>query len=335
MSGYMGSLEGAKSLETVKNKGRILALLQYLYKYTDEEHAVTTNELIEILSQAGYSANRKTVKDDIDIISEAGFDVITIKSSSNAFFWGSRTFELPELKLLVDAVSSSRFISNKKSEQLIDKLATLTSEQLSQQLIQRIYTKERIKTNNNQLYYVIDKITDAIQSGRKVQFRYTEYNADKEKVLRNDGELYINSPYALLWNEDYYYMIGYSEKREKVVTFRVDRMIEPKILNEDAYPEPAEFHITDFIRKVFEMFDGEEETVTLECENALMNTIVDRFGEEVETKRISESKFEAKVSVSASKTFYGWVFQFGGQIKITRPEHIRKEYLDMAKAVME
>ena len=115
MHGYNGGFEGTKSLETVKNKGRILALLQYLYKYTDEEHAVTTNELIEVLSQAGYSANRKTIKDDIDIIAEAGFDIITIKSSSNAFFWGSRTFELPELKLLVDAVSSSRFISNKKS----------------------------------------------------------------------------------------------------------------------------------------------------------------------------------------------------------------------------
>lgn len=119
-------------------------------------------------------------------------------------------------------------------------------------------------------------------------------------------------------------MIGYSEKREKVVTFRVDRMIEPEILNEDAYPELVDFHITNFIRKVFEMFDGEEETVTLECENALMKTIVDRFGEEVETKRISECKFVAKVSVLASKTFYGWIFQFGGKIKIIEPERIRK-----------
>lgn len=322
-------------LESIKNKGRILALLQYLYKNTDEDHTVTTNELIEILSQAGYTANRKTIKDDIDIIVATGFDVITVKSSSNSFFFGDRTFELPELKLLVDAVCSSRFISTSKSEQLIQKLSTLTSSNLSPQLIQRIYTKDRIKSTNGQLYYVIDKVTDAIQSGRKIQFRYTEYAADKEKVLRNDGECYINSPYALLWNEDYYYMIGYSEKRKKVITFRVDRMVEVEILNENAFPEPEDFHVVDFIRKVFEMFDGEEETVTLECENTLMKVIIDRFGEEVDTERISLDKFLANVSVSTSKTFYGWIFQFGGQIKIVAPEKVKREYIDMARAVIE
>ncbi|MDF2986097.1 MAG: hypothetical protein K0R50_1607 [Eubacterium sp.] len=322
-------------LESTKNKGRILALLQYLYKNTDEDHTVTTNELIEILSQAGYTANRKTIKDDIDIIIDTGFDVITVKSSSNSFFFGDRTFELPELKLLVDAVCSSRFISTSKSEQLIQKLSTLTSSNLSPQLIQRIYTKDRIKSTNSQLYYVIDKVTDAIQSGRKIQFRYTEYAADKEKVLRNDGECYINSPYALLWNEDYYYMIGYSEKRKKVITFRVDRMVEVEILNENAFPEPEDFHVVDFIRKVFEMYDGEEETVTLECENTLMKVIIDRFGEEVDTERISQEKFLANVSVSTSKTFYGWIFQFGGQIKIVGPEKVKREYIDMARAAIE
>ena len=200
----------------IPNKGRILRLLQYLYLNTDEEHAATTQDLIDALAETGFKANRKTVKDDIDVMNNMGYDIVINVSSGNSFFLGDRTFELPELKLLIDAVSSSRFISAEKSQQLIDKITTLASVNQRDQLIQRIYTKDRIKPTGSKIYYVVDQLSVAIQEGKQIQFKYTEYNADKQKVYRNDGEVYINSPYGLFWSDDFYYLIGYSEKRKKL-----------------------------------------------------------------------------------------------------------------------
>ena len=168
----------------IPNKGRILCLLQYLYLKTDEEHAATTQDLIDALAETGFKANRKTVKDDIDVMNNMGYDIVINVSSGNSFFLGDRTFELPELKLLIDAVSSSRFISAEKSQQLIDKITTLASVNQRDQLIQRIYTKDRIKPTGSKIYYVVDQLSVAIQEGKQIQFKYIEYNADKQKVVK-------------------------------------------------------------------------------------------------------------------------------------------------------
>ena len=168
----------------ISNKGRILRLLQYLYLNTDEEHAATTQNLIDALAETGFKANRKTVKDDIDVMNNMGYDIVINVSSGNSSVLGDRTFELPELKLLIDAVSSSRFISAEKSQQLIDKITTLASVNQRDQLIQRIYTKDRIKPTGSKIYYVVDQLSVAIQEGKQIQFKYTEYNADKQKVWR-------------------------------------------------------------------------------------------------------------------------------------------------------
>lgn len=315
------------------NKGRILFMLKYLYKNTDEEHQATTNDLIELLSEQGYTANRKTVKDDIDTLIEAGYDIITVKSSSNSFFYGDRIFEIPELKLLIDAVSSSRIISRDKSNELIQKLAQLSSKHIASQLTARIFSADRIKPTNEKIYYIVDALTEAIDKGKQVQFQYYDYNPDKQKVLKNEGEIYVNNPYALMWNEDYYYLIGYSDKHQKVVTFRVDRIFQPMILGENAIPAEPEFNAVDFIRKVFDMYDASEEILVLECDNALMKTIIDRFSEEVVTWKSSDTTFRAKVIVCPSKTFFGWVFQFAGRINIIEPEHVRLEYRSMIQAI--
>ena len=319
----------------IPNKGRILRLLQYLYLNTDEEHAATTQDLIDALAETGFKANRKTVKDDIDVMNNMGSDIVINVSSGNSFFLRDRTFELPELKLLIDAVSSSRFISAEKSQQLIDKITTLASVNQRDQLIQRIYTKDRIKPTGSKIYYVVDQLSVAIQEGKQIQFKYTEYNADKQKVYRNDGEVYINSPYGLFWSDDFYYLIGHSEKRKKVVTFRVDRIEGLTILDAPIIPEPDDFEITDFVRKVFEMYDGQETEVELICDNCLMKNVIDRFGEDIKTEKISEIQFRAFVPVSASKTFYSWVFTFAGQMKIAGPETIKNEYMEMLKKAME
>lgn len=316
-------------------KGRLLALRDYLYKYTDEQHPVSTQELIDEMTRQGYPGNRKTIKDDIDVLNKFGMDIITNVSRGNSFYMASREFEIPELKLLVDAVSSSRFISAARSEQLIGKLTAMASEYEKKQITPRIFTGDRIKANNPHLYYVVDMLIQAVQNKKKVRFQYGEFDADKHRVLRNDGEIYINSPYGCLWNDDFYYLVGYSEKHEKVVTFRVDRIVDLEIMDENIIPEPIDFDMSDYARIVIEMFDGEPREVELLCDNELMKSVIDKFGENIKTERVSEEQFKAIVNVSTSKTFYAWCFRFAGQMKIIAPERVRDEYQEMAKKILE
>ncbi|MBP7349130.1 MAG: WYL domain-containing protein [Butyrivibrio sp.] len=321
--------------EEKNKKGRLLALQEYFYQYTDEAHPASTAELIASMEKMGYKANRKTIKDDIDILIAFDIDIVTNVSRGNSFFMGNRQFEVPELKLLVDAVSSSRFISAGKSEKLIDKISSLGSIYQKEQIKPRIYAADRIKTDNPQLYYVIDKLIEAVQTNRQVRFQYTEYDADKSKVLRNDGEIYVNSPYGCLWNDDFYYLIGYSEKHQKVIAFRVDRIIDLEILDEPSLPKPENFVMSDYARKIIEMFDGEEQDVELVCDNGLMKSVIDKFGENIHTERINDDQFKVVVTVAASKTFYAWCFRFAGQMKIAGPRKVKKQYLEMAKKILE
>lgn len=316
-------------------KGRLLALRDYLYKYTDEQHPVSTQDLIDEMTRQGYPGNRKTIKDDMDVLNKFGMDIITNVSRGNSFYMASREFEIPELKLLVDAVSSSRFISAARSEQLIGKLTAMASEHEKQQITPRIFTGDRIKANNPHLYYVVDMLIQAVQNKKKVRFQYGDFDADKHKVLRNDGEIYINSPYGCLWNDDFYYLVGFSEKREKVVTFRVDRIVDLETMDEDIVPEPADFDMSDYAKIVIEMFDGEPQEVELLCDNELMKSVIDKFGENIKTERVSDEQFKAIVEVSASKTFYAWCFRFAGQMKIVSPDRVCKEYREMAMKVLE
>ena len=306
-------------------KGRLLALREYLYRFTDEQHPVSTQELIDEMTRQGYPGNRKTIKDDIDVLNKFGMDIITNVSRGNSFYLASREFEIPELKLLVDAVSSSRFISAARSEQLIGKLSAMVSEYEKEQIAPRIFTGDRIKANNPHLYYVVDMLIQAVQNKKKVRFQYGEFDADKRKILRNDGEIYINSPYGCLWNDDFYYLVGYSEKHEKVVTFRIDRIVDLEILNEDIIPEPVDFNMADYAQIVIEMFDGEPQEVELLCDNELMKSVIDKFGENIKTEKVSAEQFKATVNVATSKTFYAWCFRFAGQMKILRPQNVCDE----------
>lgn len=316
-------------------KGRLLALREYLYKYTDENHSVSTQDLIDEMARQGYPGNRKTIKDDIDVLNKFGMDIITNVSRGNSFYLASREFEIPELKLLVDAVSSSRFISAAKSEQLIGKLTAMASEYEREQIVPRIYTDDRIKANNPQLYYVIDMLIQAVQNKKKVRFQYGDFDANKQHVLRNNGEIYINSPYGCLWSDDYYYLIGYSEKHEKVVIFRVDRIIDLEIMNDEIIPEPDGFSMAAYARTIIEMFDGDPQEVKLLCDNELMKSVIDKFGENIKTERVSDEQFLLTVNVATSKTFYAWCFRFAGQMSIIGPKKVKEEYQEMARKVLE
>lgn len=313
-------------------KKRLLLILERLYKRTDEEHPINTVEIMEYLSGQGITVDRKTLANDIKLLKDMDYDIVTIKSSPNKYFWGNRTFEIPELKLLIDAVSSSRFISKRKSDELIEKLVSLASETQSTLLDRHIVATGRAKTDNKHIYYIVDTITDAINQGKKIQFKYTEYNGKKEKVFRHNGEVYTLSPYVLYWNEDYYYVVGYSDKHESVSAFRVDRLYRPSILNEFATKRPKGFSVDSYADKIFQMYDGNEVIVELECNNSLMKYIIDRYGTDVETDVCTNETFIAKVPVNLSPTFYGWVFQFSKEMKIVSPEVAKLEYRRMLQA---
>lgn len=319
-------------MTSIRNKQRPFRLLKYLYENTDEEHPISTTELVRIFVAEDAHAKRKTVKDDIDVLVGEGFDVVTVRGRNNSFFLGTRKFELPEVKLLIDAVSSSRFISAEKSETLISKLTDMVSRHQAEKVCRHLYTAEHVKADNKQIYYIVDAVTDAINEGKKIRFQYFDYDGKKEKCLRHDGSEYSVSPYALVWDDSHYYMCGYSDAKQMIVNYRVDRMCNTEIKDEKAVALPEGFSMDDYVRKQFHMFAGDETEVVLECRDDMMKYIIDQFGEEVETRKVSEDTFQAKVHVADSPTFYGWVFPFEGKIQIVEPEEIREKYHEMVKS---
>jgi predicted DNA-binding transcriptional regulator YafY len=252
------------------------------------------------------------------------------------YFIGTRQLELPELKLLVDAVQASNFVSAKKSNSLIKKLVNFVSKHQAGELRRQLYTDKHIKTGNERTYITVDMLHTAINAGKQITFKYYEYNIQKAKVFKHGSHTYTFSPYALLWNNDRYYAVGYSDKHKKVVTFRVDRIAKPELSDKAAAPMPKDFDIKLFTKSVFQMFDGAEpQKVTLKCENDLMKNVIDRFGEDIETKILGDEHFLAVVEVSVSPTFFGWVFTFGGRMTITSPQSAVSEYLATVRRVTE
>lgn len=197
------------------------------------------------------------------------------------------------------------------------------------ELKSNLYISERVKPFNEQIYYLVDNINSAINYGKQISFRYFHYDQNRREVPNNNGKRYYFSPYFLVWNEDHYYAVGYSEKHQKIGTFRVDRMKEVRILSADAVEKPTDFNLPEFTRQVFDMYDGTTETVTLLCKNDMMNYIIDRFGDAVETSPIDHEHFTAVAEVSVSQTFFAWVFQFNGNIRIIEPTSIIDEYRSM------
>ena len=314
-----------------QEKARLLVLLKMFYELTDEEHTLTNTEILEYLKNNNVSANMRTIRDDILLLNSFGFDIETIKSRPNRYYWGERTFELPELKLLVDAVSSSRFITEKKSKELAKKLYNFTSKHQRRGIKRNITVTKRVKTDNESIYYIIDTVNEAINKKRKIAFKYTEYSVSGEKVFRNDGEVYELSPYTLFWNDDYYYVIGWSDKHDNISVFRADRLCNTEILKEKAKKQPKDFNLEDYSKRIFEMYDGESVEVRLECKDELAKYIVDRFGDKLHTKSDGNGFFEVTVGVSLSPNFYAWVFRFGGDIRILAPKEAVGEYSSMLK----
>ena len=314
---------------TNDSRKRILLTLKYLYDTTNEQHPATVGSIIAYLAENGVQAGRMSIYADIDLLINTGADIICNRRTQNQYHIGRRTFELPELKLLADAIESSHFITRSKSGELITKLTALINSHDAVQLNRRLYIMETAKPENERIYYSIDTLQSAIAEKRKVIFKYWDYTPHKKKVLKHDGKIYYFSPYAMKWNEDFYYAIGYSETHSKIVQFRIDKMNNVALTDLPAV-ESTNFDVTAFTKKIFGMYDDVIEPVRLICDNNRMYNIIDRFGVNVQTSIADDKHFYADVNVAPSPPFFAWVFTFAGAVRIVSPQSVINEMRGMA-----
>ena len=318
-------------------KSRLLFLLKLLQQNSDEDLSLTTAQIRKALSDEGYSASVKTIRDDIETLKEAGFDIIVNESTglSTTYSYVDRTFEVPELQILIDAVSSSQLITKERSRKLIKKLAGMAGPSIRDELQPRVLVSESIQAQNTKILYILQKIREGIRSSCKISFKYYNYNLNKERVPRHNGEIYVISPYATIGKDDRYYLVGYSDKRDKVVSFRIDRMETPNVIKQKSVPVPHEFSVTNYTDKITKMFDGPAEKITLRCRNELIDQVIDRFGTGISIHPVDDEYFEITETVAISGTFFGWLFQYVEEMMIVSPPNVRNEYMRMAQTIMQ
>lgn len=313
------------------SKLRPLYLGKILYERTDEHTSLTTNQLIDILKKEyNISSHRQTIATEIQLLKDFGMDIQCIKSRQNKYHIGARIFDLAELKLIIDAVDACKFISGRESRKLTAKLASLAGNCQAEELKRNGSAEGRVRTTNEKTCRIIDSINTAINSKKKIAFRYFTYDGKKKKILKHDGELYIFSPFELIWDGDRYYMLGWSDSHDELRTFRVDRIADvPAVLPAKAEKKPTGFSGIGFVGTNYRMFAGEAKDVTLICDNDTMDSMVDRFGEKVETRTLGNGHFQLKAEVADSPVFYAWLFGFGGKVKIKAPKDMQEAYREM------
>lgn len=305
-------------------KKKLFCILQFLERESDELHPVSTERIIEYLAANDISAERKSIYDDMQALQDLGYDVISC--GRKGYYLGAREFELAELKLLVDAVQSSKFLSEKKSNELIKKLSQFCSRHAAGKLQRQVHVFDRVKTMNESILYNVDTIHEAIAENRMISFQYMRWNGKKELVSRHEGKRYLVSPYILMWEEENYYLVAYDEEADGRRYYRVDKMADIKI-ETGARTHGEEFteNAALLSKKTFGMYDGKEERVRIAFEEPLLGVVIDRFGTDVILLDKGEGCYEAAVDVQVSQQFFGWVCGVSG-VTIVEPKHVAEAY---------
>ena len=309
----------------VNQKLKIIYLMKILLEKTDEEHSITMQEIKESLEAYGIGAERKSLYSDIESLRQYGMDIIGRQMDRTYYdSVGNRQFELAELKLLVDSVQAAKFITAKKSNELIKKIESMASKYEASKLHRQVYVAERVKTMNESIYYNVDMIHAAIGANSKITFQYFQWNVDKKMELRRGGSLYEVSPWALSWSDENYYLIAFDSLEDKIKHFRVDKMLHIEMEGSKREGKKCfdEFDMAIYTRKMFGMFGGEEQMVKIECENALAGVMIDRFGKDVAIMKKDGEHFAVIVKVAVSRQFLSWVIALGEGAKIVGPESV-------------
>ncbi len=306
-------------------KLKMLYLAKIFMEETDDLHALTMPEIIAKLSAYGVNADRRTLYLDIEELRRFGLDIIAVREGRYYYYHlGERLFELAELKLLVDSVQSAKFITNKKSKALIQKLESLVSKYEGKKLQRQVIISGRIKAMNESIYYNVDKLHEAIGADCQIRFKYFRWNVRKIMELRKDGAWYQVSPWALMWDDENYYLVGFDSAEGKIKHYRVDKMIKISLTEEkrEGKDQFRSFDMPRYTKILFGMFGGEESSVTLEARNDMVGILIDRFGKEIFITPVDETHFRTNVNVAVSKQFLGWIIALGDGVKIIAPDSV-------------
>ncbi|SDB29845.1 helix-turn-helix transcriptional regulator [Eubacterium oxidoreducens] len=318
-------------------KQKLLYLQKILMEETDENHPISVPKIIEKLDAYDIKAERKSIYDDIKVLTAWGMDIENRRSKPSGFYLASREFELAEVKMLVDLVQTSKFITEKKSNALIKKLESLVSHTQAKELQREVVVANRVKTDNENIYYNIDELHHAIADNKKITFEYYNWNIDGTKHLRHGGELYRVSPWKLTWDDENYYLIAFDDKDKKVKYYRVDKMQHISTLEEirDGRKVFEKMDMARFARKTFGMYDGEERTITLTMPKEMVSVVYDRFGLDTSIRPEGDERIRFHADVAVSNQFYGWISSLGKGIRIESPKDIREEYIEYLQSLID
>lgn len=314
-----------------KGKMKMLHLIRIFTQETDDEHALTLQEIAAKLDAVNIRADRKTLYTDFEDLRQFGFDIIAQQRNHTTYYHlGERDFELPELKLLVDSVQAAKFITVRKSSELIRKLEKNVSRYQAEQLHRQVFIAGRVKSMNESIYYSIDRLHEAINSGVQIRFQYGQWNLDKVIELRRGGAWYQASPWALTWSNENYYLVAYDAEADMIKHYRVDKMLRIRALEAPRLGQEAfkAFDMGKYARSVFGMFTGEETAVTLEAENHMVGVLIDRFGKDIPITPVDDSRFQVTVNVLVSQQFIGWVTGLGEAVRIVAPDAVVERMRD-------
>ena len=320
-----------------QQKLKMLYLVKIFSEETDEMHALTMPEVISKLNACGVNADRKTLYLDFEELRTFGLDLLSEQRGRQTFYYlASREFELPELKLLVDSVQAAKFITERKSRDLIKKLESLVSRHEAGHLQRQVLISGRVKTMNESIYYNVDKRHEAINKDRQIRFQYFQWNVKKEMELRKDGDFYHVSPWGLMWDDEYYYLVGYDGADRKIKHFRVDKMLRITLVDKerDGKEEFGQFDMARYGKGIFGMFGGEETRVTLEAKNSMAGILIDRFGKDLMIIPKDKMHFRTNVNVALSRQFLGWIFALGEDIKIVGPDSVVEQMREEAAGLL-
>lgn len=320
-------------MKSSQQKLKMMYLAKILFEKTDEEHTLTVPEMITELGKFGISAERKSIYSDLECLQLFGLDICSRKSRTTDYYISSRDFELPELKLLVDSVQSSKFITQKKSMELISKIEKLTSRENAKKLHRQVFITNRVKALNEQIYYNVDKLHDAISANKQITFKYFDLDVNKKRVYRKNGSVYTESPISLTWDDENYYLITYKPKCDSYTHYRVDKMEMIELTNEDRITSDKPFDLSAYTKTMFRMFNGEETDVSIQFENELVGVVFDRFGINIPIVKKDENHFICHVKVAVSPHFLSWIMSFGSKAKIISPGSVVDELCQLAESV--
>lgn len=322
----------------MSNRERLISLLQYLYKNTDDEHQVDTGELTFAVLGEDTPAKRKTIKEDIQFLEKTmSIDIITHKGSPDRFQWGNRLFDTAEIKLLADLIASSKMLTPNMCDRIVDKLVNMVSIYDREKVKNHLYVPQELRCGNVQIFYTIDKIVSAMDIGKRVQFQYLQYNMDKvQNPKEADGKslVYEISPYGLVLENGRYYLVGYSHKIDEIRQFRMDRITNLVVLDDKIHVD-RKFDMQKYLYGAFKMYAGRCTDVVIRCKSVMMNRVIDHFGPDVEIEPVTEDEFLLKAKVQISCPFFGWLFEAGTDVKILEPEQLANEYKDYLCEVLQ